>query len=81
MTIKPPTTLELGPMDAAIILREDGTLEAAIPELTDEENVPDNVITGAALMFALQNTQIYELIHEHFLQECATMEMQSVNDD
>ena len=81
MISKPPTTFELGPMDAAIVLREDGGLEVAIPELSDEEVIPENVITGAALMFALQSPKIFEIIHEHFLEECATMEMQGVNDD
>jgi hypothetical protein len=47
MTYNFPKSLHLGPLDAAIILREDGTLEASIPDL-DETDVPDNIITGAA---------------------------------
>ncbi len=81
MISKPPTTFKLGPMDAAIVLREDGGLEVALPELKDEEVIPENVVTGAALMFALQSPKIYEIIHEHFLEECATMEIHSANDD
>ncbi len=80
MTTKKQTILELGPMDAAIILRADGTLEAALPEL-DMESLPENIVTSAALMFALQSPKMYDLIHENFIQECATMDLDSANDD
>ncbi len=74
-----PKSLHLGPYDAAIILREDGTLEASIPDL-DESDVPDNIITGAAVMLALQNERMCGLIYDNFLNECAFDEVVPIND-
>jgi hypothetical protein len=60
-------------------LREDGTLEASIPDL-DETDVPDNIITGAAVMLALQNERMCGLIYENFLNECALEDIVPIND-
>lgn len=79
MTIHFPKSLHLGPYDAAIILREDGTLEASIPPL-DQSDVPDNIITGAAVMLALQNERMCGLIYENFLNECAFEDVVPIND-
>jgi hypothetical protein len=79
MTYNFPKSLHLGPLDAAIILREDGTLEASIPDL-DETDVPDNIITGAAVMLALQNERMCGLIYENFLNECALEDIVPIND-
>lgn len=75
-----PKSLHLGPYDAAIILREDGTLEASIPDL-DVTDVPDNIITGAAVMLALQNERMCGLIYDNFLNECALDDVMPINDD
>lgn len=74
-----PKSLHLGPLDAAIILREDGTLEAAIPEL-NVPNLPDNILTGAAVMMALQSERMCTLIYENFLNECALENSPPIND-
>ncbi|MBL0942531.1 MAG: hypothetical protein IBJ00_07410 [Alphaproteobacteria bacterium] len=80
MTLTPRKALNLGPLDVAIILREDGTMEASMPELSTD-TVPDNVVTGAALMFALKNPEIYNLIHTNFVNECSQLDFYKANDD
>jgi hypothetical protein len=80
MTTSSRKVLNLGPLDAAIILREDGTMEASMPELSTD-TVPDNVVTGAALMFALKNPKLYDLIHDNFVNECAQLDFHKANDD
>jgi hypothetical protein len=79
MTASSHKTLTLGPLDAAIILREDGTMEASMPEISTD-SVPNNVVTGAALMFALKNPKLCELIHNNFVNECAQLDLHNVND-
>lgn len=74
-----PKSLHLGPCDAAIILREDGTLEASLPDL-EVSGVHDNIITGAAVMLALQNERMCGLIYENFLNECAFEDLNPIND-
>lgn len=63
------TVLNLSENDAAIILREDGTLEASMPEI-HSENVPENVLTGAAILYALNNAEICQLIFKNFAEQC-----------
>ena len=66
------TDLKLQQMDVAIIIREDGTLEASLPEIgADQEQVPENVFTSAALVYALNDPQMCQLIYQNFAQECA----------
>ena len=48
------TTIELDDLDAAIILKVDGTLKASLPEVKTE-TVPENIITAAALVYALND--------------------------
>lgn len=74
-----PKSLHLGPHDAAIILRADGTLEASLPDL-DSEEVYDNIITGAAVMLALQNERLCNMIYDNFLNECAFEDLVPIND-
>lgn len=62
-------TLTLSEQDAAIIIRADGTVEASLPEITTEE-VPENVLTGAAIVYALSNPELCERIFSHFAKEC-----------
>lgn len=66
----PPTTLTLAPWDAAIVLKQDGTFEASLPHIQGEY-IPDNVILGAALAYALRNDDLCTLIRENFDRECA----------
>ena len=61
--------LHLTENDAAIILKEDGTLEASLPEITTD-TVPENVFTGAALVHALGNPDICKIIYKSFAKEC-----------
>jgi hypothetical protein len=67
-----PTTLTLAPWDAAIVLKEDGTFETSLPQIHGEY-IPENVILGAALAYALRNENLCSLIRENFEQACVTM--------
>ena len=62
--------LKLAHMDVAIIIREDGTLEASLPEIHTAQ-VPENVFTSAALVYALNDPKMCQLIYQNFAQECA----------
>jgi len=62
-------TLTLEKWDAAIVLKEDGSFETSLPQIIGDY-VPDNVMLGAALALALQNTELCTLIRENFEREC-----------
>lgn len=55
--------------DAAIILKEDGSFETSLPQV-HEGHIPENVILGAALAYALRNEDLCSLIRENFEREC-----------
>jgi len=63
------STLTLTKWDAAIVLKQDGSFEASLPQIQGEY-IPDNVILGAALAFALRNESLCTLIRENFEREC-----------
>ena len=65
-----PINLSLSPWDAAIILKEDGSFETSLPQIHGDY-IPENVLLGAALAYALRNENMCTLIREHFEQECA----------
>lgn len=67
------TTLILAPWDAAIVLKQDGTFEASLPQIHGEF-IPENVMLGAALAYALRNENLCALIRENFEQECVSKE-------
>jgi hypothetical protein len=66
----PPTTLTLAPWDAAIVLKQDGTFETSLPHIQGDY-IPDNVMLGAALAYALRNEDLCILIRENFDRECS----------
>ncbi len=65
----PQTTLSLSPWDAAIVLKEDGSFETSLPYIHGDY-IPENVLLGAALAFALRNEELCVLIRENFEREC-----------
>ena len=64
------SSLRITEKDAAIIIKEDGTLEVSLPEVTTE-TVPENVFTGAALLYALSNPELSQMIYTKFAEVCA----------
>jgi hypothetical protein len=62
--------LSLSPWDAAIILKQDGSFETSLPHIHGE-HIPENVMLGAALAYALQDENLCMLIREHFEEQCA----------
>lgn len=71
---------ELGPLDAAIILRNDGTLEACMPDLS-QPDLPENVILGTALIVALQDPEVLEILQKKLAESCADSQLIGANDD
>ncbi len=63
------TTLTLDPLDAAIVLKQDGSFETSLPQIHGDY-VPENVILGVALAYALRNENLCILIRENFEREC-----------
>ncbi len=80
MTKKNQSDFKLGPNDAAIILREDGTLEACMPDLSQDE-LPDNVMLGTALIVGLQDPEVLEILQKKLAESCHDNQMVSANDD
>ena len=64
-----PTTLKLTRWDAAIVLKQDGSFETSLPQIHGDY-IPENVILGAALAYALRNEDLCDLIRENFEREC-----------
>ena len=69
----PPITLTLAPWDAAIVLKQDGTFETSLPHVSGDY-IPENVLLGAALAYALRNDDLCTLIRENFDKICAARE-------
>lgn len=65
------TTLTLAPWDAAIVLKQDGSFEASLPQIHGDF-IPENVLLGAALAYALRNEDLCLLIRENFERECSS---------
>ncbi len=64
------TMLTLAPWDAAIVLKQDGSFETSLPQIHGDY-IPDNVLLGAALAYALRNEDLCALIRENFERESA----------
>ena len=54
------TTIELGPLDAAFIVKGDLRIEAVIPEFDDD--APDNVRMVAGLMVLLSQEETHDVL-------------------
>ena len=61
--------LALEPEDAALILRADGSFETSFPEDHSTE-VPDHILTGAAMAYALRDENLLEQIMDNFFSQC-----------
>jgi hypothetical protein len=61
--------IKLNDMDAAIILKENGAIEASLPKVTTD-SVPPHILMGAALMYALSRADLCQLLQDTFLQDC-----------
>lgn len=57
----------VGEQDAALVLREDETMDLNIPEITTEY-VPDHILMTAALAHALSVPDLCHQIRETFLE-------------
>ncbi len=65
-------SLQLDHADAAIVFKTDGTCVVSFPQ-TDAGVMPDNILTGAAVIYALRNEKLLSLIRENFDLECKRM--------
>lgn len=67
--MKKKTKLQITDLDAVIVFRSDGTYETSMPEFAGDE-VPDHLLTTGAVVYALQNPDMMDLIFEHFEKVC-----------
>ena len=56
------TTIRISPLDAALVLRADGTLETWLPHI--HEDPPPNALAASALMCAYSDERIFSMITE-----------------
>ena len=63
-----PTTIKLGDMDSALILRDDGTIEFTIPDMDPDAEPPKGVlmITLLAVMFKTEDNDLKKLMKKKF---------------
>ena len=54
------TTIRISPLDAALVLRADGTLETWLPHIHDDP--PPNALAASALMCAWSDDRIFSMI-------------------
>lgn len=54
------TTIRISPLDAALVLRADGTLETWLPHIHDDP--PPNALAASALMCAYSDDRIFSMI-------------------
>lgn len=63
-----PTDIALEPFDAALVIHADGTAETYLPQINEADPIPDHVRILAAVLCALHDEELRELI-------CARFEM------
>jgi hypothetical protein len=56
------TTIRISPLDAALVLRADGTLETWLPHI--HQDPPPNAVAASALICAYSDDRIFSLILE-----------------
>lgn len=63
------TSIEMHGGDAALILRADGTFDLSLPAVQNDA-VPENIVTCAALAFAVQDVDLCKIIFTKFAESC-----------
>jgi hypothetical protein len=63
---KGPTEITLAPGDAAIVIRADGTSNMFLPQMDEEETVPENIMLmiGFSLAFGQKDERLYTLVEQ-----------------
>ena len=61
--------IKVGPADALVVFRPDGTYETSLPEIAGDD-VPEHLITSAAVVYALQSPEMMDLLFENFHRQC-----------
>lgn len=61
--IKEPTTIRLGAMDAAVVVRADQGISVYIPDLEDEDSYPEHVFSVLAFLVALDDSELRAMMH------------------
>lgn len=65
-------TLTVNPVDAMVVFKADGTYESSLPEIAGD-NVPEHLITAASILYALQDEEMVDLLHQHFHRQCLSL--------
>ncbi len=66
--IKEPTTVELGAMDAAVVVRADDGISVYIPDLEDEDSYPEHVYSVLAFLVALDDSELRAMMQTRLMQ-------------
>jgi hypothetical protein len=61
-----PTQITLAPGDGAIVVREDGTFNMFLPQMDEEESVPENIMLmiGFSLALGQKDERLYKLVEQ-----------------
>ncbi len=76
MNIEKDRKIALEALDAAITFRTDGDIELLLGE-EDMPIIPDNIRWALAVMYALKDEELSQLIERHFEKECMRIKVES----
>lgn len=68
--MSPQNTVQVEQEDALIVLRPDGSFEASLPDVTTEQ-VPEHILMGAAVLYALNTPGMVAWLQDRFRDYCA----------
>lgn len=64
--------INVNSVDALIIFRADGSYEISLPDIAGDD-VPEHLVTTAAIGYALQDPEIMEILYENFHKQCESL--------
>lgn len=70
--MKRRTKLNVESTDALVVFRSDGSYEAILPEIAGDD-VPDHLVTAASVVYALQDSEMMQVLYENFHKQCQTL--------
>jgi hypothetical protein len=61
-----PTQITLAPGDGAVVIREDGTYNMILPQMDEDDNVPENItlMIGFGLALGQKDERLYKLVEQ-----------------
>lgn len=78
---KGPTSIKLGAMDAAVVVRADDGISVYIPDLDDEDAYPDHVFSVLAFLVAIDDAELRAMMQARLTQHLEAAAEDDAEDD